>query len=119
MKKYQQLENRYKRKYVSEGSLIYESPTADYYDPNYRRVKFLRYADDTAISIIGPKSLAEKIVEEVANFLQTDLKLELNREKTQIYHTATESVPFLGYVFKTSSCLIYGAICAEKDHRTM
>ena len=43
-------------------------------DPAYTRVKFLRYADDVAIGIIGSKSLATQLIDEIANFLQSDLK---------------------------------------------
>ena len=81
---------------------ILQTPTYDYHDPAYARVKFLRYADDVAIGIIGPKALAEQIVDEIAAFLANDLKLELNREKTRIVHLATEKAQFLGYEFKTA-----------------
>jgi group II intron reverse transcriptase/maturase len=74
----------------------------DYHDASYTRVRFLRYADDGVIGVIGPKSLAEQILEEIASFLTEDLKLELNREKTRITHLATEKARFLGYEFKIS-----------------
>jgi hypothetical protein len=38
-----------------------QTPQADYKDPSYTRVKFLRYADDVVIGVIGPKALAEQI----------------------------------------------------------
>lgn len=82
---------------------ILETPAARYNDPSYTRVKFLRYADDVAIGVIGPKSLAKQVIEEIATFLEKDLKLELNREKTRIYHLVTEPTPFLGYMVKTST----------------
>ena len=82
---------------------ILATPAAKYNDPTYIRVKFLRYADDVAIGVIGPKSLAEQIVEETAIFLEQELNLELNRDKTQIYYTSSEAAPFLGYLVKTST----------------
>ena len=33
----------------------------------------------------------------------TELKLELNREKTRVIHSPTEKARFLGYEFKTAS----------------
>lgn len=81
---------------------IIQTPAAKYDDPAYTRVKFIRYADDVAIGVIGPKSLAEQVINELAIFLEEELKLELNREKTQIYHLPSEPAPFLGYLFKTS-----------------
>jgi len=74
----------------------------DYHDLSYTRVKFLRYADDVIIGVIGPKSLAEQVREELATFLRDDLNLELNPQKTVITHLATEHAHFLGYAFKTA-----------------
>jgi group II intron reverse transcriptase/maturase len=82
---------------------IVQTPAAKYNDPAYMRIKFLRYADDVAIGVIGPKSLAKQVVEELATFLEEELRLELNREKTQTYHLPSEQAPFLGYLFKTST----------------
>ena len=53
--------------------------------------------------IIGPKTLAETIKDELSHFLANDLKLELNRDKTVITHLPTEKACFLGYEFKTMS----------------
>lgn len=82
---------------------ILQTPAYDYNAPTYTRVKFLRYADDVLIGVIGPKALAEQVIDEVATFLQADLKLELNRSKTKIKHLATQRAEFLGYDFQTSS----------------
>jgi hypothetical protein len=82
---------------------ILRTPAAAYYDPAYARVKFLRYADDIAVGIIGPKRLAERLREEIATFLWEELRLELNREKTQVIHLPTEKARFLGYEFKAAS----------------
>jgi len=82
---------------------ILATPAAKYNDPAYTRVKFLRYADDVAIGVIGPKSLARQIVDEIATHLKEELKLELNRDKTQIYYLLTEPAPFLGYLVKTAT----------------
>jgi group II intron reverse transcriptase/maturase len=82
---------------------ILQTPAYDYNDPSYTRVKFLRYADDVVTGVIGPKSLAEQVREEMAIFLDAELKLELNRDKTRITHLATEQAHFLGYASKTAS----------------
>ena len=47
---------------------ILRTPAAAYHDPAYARVKFLRYADDVAVGVIGPKVLAEHLQEEIATF---------------------------------------------------
>lgn len=81
---------------------ILQTPAYDYNDPAYTRVKFIRYADDVIVGVIGPKSLAERVKNEMATFLKEDLKQELNRDKTQITHLSTEHAHFLGYAFKTA-----------------
>ncbi len=82
--------------------LILHTPRCDFHDATYIRVKFLRYADDVIVGIIGPKSLAMQIREEMAAFLKDDLKLTLNQEKTLITHLPSHPAHFLGYLFKTS-----------------
>lgn len=82
---------------------ILQTSVYDYNDPAYTRVKFLRYADDVIIGVIGPKTLAQQVIEEVAAFLHQDLKLELNRDKTEIRHLSTQRASFLGYEFQTAS----------------
>jgi group II intron reverse transcriptase/maturase len=54
-----------------------EMPSGDPRDPGYRRLKYVRYADDTLLGFVGPKAEAEEIKERLADFLQTTLKLEL------------------------------------------
>ena len=68
----------------------------DEMDSDYRRMKYVRYADDFLIGIIGSKEDSVKIKEDIKNFLQSRLKLELSAEKTLITHTE-KSAKFLGY----------------------
>ena len=65
-------------------------------DPNYIRVRYLRYADDWIVGIIGPRELAETVKEETRVFLLDSLKLQLSEEKTRITHARTEEAFFLG-----------------------
>jgi hypothetical protein len=71
-------------------------PSRDPEDPDYVRVRYLRYADDWIIGVTGPKSLAEQIREEVRQFLKERLKLDLSLEKTRITHGKSEEATFLG-----------------------
>ena len=43
--------------------------TKDPQDPAYRRLKYVRYADDFLIGFIGPRSEAEEIKERIGKFL--------------------------------------------------
>lgn len=72
-------------------------PAYDVEDPNYRRLKYCRYADDFCLGFTGPKSEAEKIKQRLRTFLQEELKLELSETKTLITHARSEAAKFLGY----------------------
>ena len=72
-------------------------PTQDANDPNYRRLKYVRYADDFLLGFSGPRSEAEEIKQRLTTFLQEELKLELSQTKTLITHARTEAARFLGY----------------------
>ena len=72
-------------------------PTADLQDPAYRRLRYVRYADDILLGFTGPKAEAEEIKRRLAQFLQEDLKLELSETKTLITHARTSAARFLGY----------------------
>jgi group II intron reverse transcriptase/maturase len=71
-------------------------PSGDPRDPNFVRIRYLRYADDWIVGVIGPKHLADTIKEEIGRFLKDRLKLELSQEKTRITHAKTEEANFLG-----------------------
>ena len=72
-------------------------PTQDPLDPAFRRLRYVRYADDILLGFIGPKAEAEEIKQRLAQFLRDDLKLELSEEKTLITHARTDAARFLGY----------------------
>ncbi len=73
-----------------------ELPSGDPYDPDYRRIRYCRYADDFLIGYIGTCKEAEEIKEKVKAFLKT-IKLDLSEEKTLITHATTNKARFLGY----------------------
>ncbi len=75
-------------------------PSTDPMDENYRRMKYVRYADDFVIGIAGNKEHAMKIKELAGKFLENELALELSEEKTLVTHLENP-VPFLGYEFRT------------------
>jgi group II intron reverse transcriptase/maturase len=72
-------------------------PSADPIDPGYRRLHYVRYADDILLGFAGPKAEAEEIKRRLAQFLRDDLKLELSETKTLITHARTGTARFLGY----------------------
>jgi group II intron reverse transcriptase/maturase len=79
-------------------------PRDDPMDPGYRRLKYLRYADDHILGFIGPKAEAEEIKARLAAFLRETLGLELNQTKTLITHARTQRARFLGYDISVWHC---------------
>ena len=65
-------------------------------DGNFKRLKYVRYADDFLIGIIGSKEDAVKIKDDIKRFLADRLALELSDEKTLVTHTE-KPAKFLGY----------------------
>ena len=72
-------------------------PSYDPQDPDYRRLRYVRYADDFVLGFIGPKVEAGQIKESLVTFLRDNLKLELSKEKTLITHATSQAARFLGY----------------------
>ena len=71
-------------------------PSCEEMDENYKRLKYVRYADDFILGVIGSKEDAKRIKEDIRNFLADKLRLELSEEKTLITH-AGKSAKFLGF----------------------
>ncbi|WTZ46364.1 reverse transcriptase domain-containing protein [Streptomyces sp. NBC_01390] len=76
-------------------------PSSDPQDLGYRRLRYIRYADDHLLGFTGPKAEAEQIKQRLAMFLREELKLELSQEKTLITHGRTQAARFLGYEIAT------------------
>jgi group II intron reverse transcriptase/maturase len=72
-------------------------PERDPADPEYRRLRYVRYADDFCLGFIGPRAEAEEIKARLRAVLGETLHLELSEEKTLITHATTEAAHFLGY----------------------
>ncbi|GHO51274.1 reverse transcriptase/maturase family protein [Ktedonospora formicarum] len=76
-------------------------PSIDPQDPDFRRLRYVRYADDFALSFIGSKEEAEAIKRRLRTFLLEELKLNLSDEKTLITHTRDSAAKFLNYEITT------------------
>jgi len=75
-------------------------PSQDPADPSYRRLRYVRYADDWLLGFTGPRREAEDIKSKIAAFLREQLKLELSQSKTLITHATSQAARFLGYEIK-------------------
>lgn len=83
-------------RYTQLGKELRCLPSKDPYDPNYRRLRYIRFADDFALGYIGTKAEAEGIKQQVSDFL-SGLGLTLSPEKTLITHARSQKARFLGY----------------------
>jgi group II intron reverse transcriptase/maturase len=79
------------------GVQMRKLPSLDTRDPNFVRVKYVRYADDFLIGVIGSYKLAEEIKQRVGEFLKDKLALVLSQDKTKITNARMQEAEFLGY----------------------
>nr|WRI02247.1 hypothetical protein [Acanthella acuta] len=61
-----------------------------------QRVYYTRFADDWVVGVVGERTLAVRIKEEISDFLRGELKLTLSPEKTKITHLPSDVARFLG-----------------------
>ena len=77
-------------------------PSVQHDDPNFKRLRYVRYADDFVLGATGSKQEATEYLEKVRRFLKDELKLEASEEKTSV-RNAREGTKFLGYNILKSS----------------
>ena len=75
--------------------LMWQVDSKDQMDPKFRRLKYVRYADDFVICMTGPRSMAVEVMERVKVFLEVELGLTLSIEKTKITKFS-DGIYFLG-----------------------
>ena len=76
-------------------------PCKDPMDENFRRLQYVRYADDFLIGIIGAKEDAQAVKQEIGTYIAGQLKLELSDEKTLVTK-ATDRAKFLGFEIRVT-----------------
>lgn len=79
---------------IGKHQLMY--PHCDPMDESVKRLRYVRYADDFLIGVIGSKADCVQIKADIANYMSKTLKLELSAEKTLITN-AQRPAKFLGY----------------------
>jgi hypothetical protein len=72
-------------------------PSLDPHDPSYRRLRYVRYADDWLLGFDGTRREAEGLKQTIAAWLGEQLHLTLSEEKTLLTHATTGAAHFLGY----------------------
>lgn len=69
---------------------------SDPMDPNFKRIKYIRYADDFVVLVIGSYSDATKMRAKIKDFLLDNCGLSLNIDKTVISNIRKPGFKFLG-----------------------
>lgn len=67
----------------------------DSVDPDFRRLHYIRYADDFLIGFTGPRMEAVKIQEAIVKKLSS-LELTINQDKSKIFHSNDRGILYLG-----------------------
>lgn len=67
------------------------------HDNSYVRINYVRYADDFVIGVEGSYTLAKEILQKTEAFVNNELKLKFNPDKTSISKFMDQPFKFLGY----------------------
>ncbi len=94
LSKHEKTETRKEIKKLEKAMSV--TPYANPFDPNYKRLTYVRYADDFLVGIIGSKSDAVNVKADISGFLEQKLKLQMSEEKTLITHSKKKA-RFLGF----------------------
>lgn len=92
----EQMRKSYLYEIAQLSKQMLSTPHKDAMDADFRRMQYVRYADDFLISVIGNKAECETSKADITQFMREQLKLELSDEKTLITH-AQDKAKFLGY----------------------
>jgi len=90
---------RYTKDLALKAELLHKMRKHHTYDPmdsNFKRLKYIRYADDFVVLLIGPRSEALIIRDLIKQVLMSKCGLELNFDKIVISHIEREGFKFLG-----------------------
>ena len=82
--------------YKELGKELLNTAYSDFMDAGYKRLNYVRYADDFILGVIGSKQDAVEIANKIERFIVQKLKLEIAPDKFAIVH-ATKGVEFLGF----------------------
>lgn len=73
----------------------HQLPRQNPMDSNFKRLSYVRYADDFLIGVIGSCAEAKEIMLKVSNFLKESMHLKLNHGKTKLTHARKDTAHFL------------------------
>jgi retron-type reverse transcriptase len=77
-------------------------PSIDTYDPDYRRLSYVRYADDWIIGIRGTLKESQDILSKITEFCK-EIGLTINKDKSKITNLNQDRAKFLGVYITRSN----------------
>lgn len=95
LKRYPQLKKALERAKHNKFVCGQKFKAMDGFDPSFRRMHYVRYADDFLIGFTGPRKEALDIYNSVVTKL-SELKLNVNKKKSKIYHSNDRGIKYLG-----------------------
>ena len=94
IKKAKRLNDFTKLKYLYKKSQKY--PVMDFYDPFYRRLIYVRYANDWILGVRGTYKETQTLFQKIKTFCKYSLQLNINESKSLITNLNKNKVVFLG-----------------------
>jgi hypothetical protein len=82
------------------GRQLCKVKSKDRVDPNYKKLIYIRYVDNFIVGLIGSRKDSVYTKNKIRIFLNENLKLIFNNEKTFITNFSKKPVKFLGVCFK-------------------
>jgi len=92
---YPELKSAMKRVKHKRTVLSGRYTASDGQDPKFRRLFYIRYADDFLIGFTGPKSEADEIMNLIKGKLKS-IHLEANENKSGVFHSSDNGILYLG-----------------------
>jgi group II intron reverse transcriptase/maturase len=87
--------------------LILKTPSKLNIDPNFKKLEYIRYADDWIIGVRGSREDCASLMEKIRIFLKNELKLELSETKTKITNASKEVAEFLSVRIRRSNHITF------------
>ena len=88
---------------VAIHKLLHRIPSKLEIDPKFKKMEYIRYADDWIIGVRGSREDCVNIMTEIRTFLRDKLGLELSEAKTKITNANSEHAEFLSVRIKRSN----------------
>ncbi len=98
LEKIQAKARRHKQKWIWNKAAKRKMKIPSYIpdDPEFKRLRYVRYADDSLLGMVGSKQDAETVKQKLGKYIE-GIGLEMSEEKTLITHAGKEKARFLNY----------------------